>query len=179
MTNVLTTNKNFLSQLGFVFKIQRLPNVEYFCQSGNIPGITLGVSTFKTPFKDIPVPGDHLEYEDLTITFKVDEDLQSWLEIYNWMTGLGFPESFDQFNELKAQNPRVGRAPSKNNVVMSDATMTVLSSNMNPKFRINFHDLFPIALSGINFSSTDDDVAHITASATFKYLIFKVERIGS
>ena len=45
----LTTNKNFLSPVGFSFKIDNtnFPNLEYFCTAVTLPGVSLG---------DVPVP---------------------------------------------------------------------------------------------------------------------------
>ena len=55
--------------------------------------------------KDIPVPGDKLTYADLTLSFFVDEDLENYIEVHNWLRGLGFPESIQEFIDLKKRDP--------------------------------------------------------------------------
>ena len=89
-------NKNFLSPIGFQFSIQKLPHVNYFCQSANIPEITLSEVERMSPFIKLPTPGTQLTFGALSITFRVDEDLKNYKEMYNWMIGLGFPDNFEQ-----------------------------------------------------------------------------------
>ena len=97
------TNRNFLSQLGFKFQVKKLPTTNYFVQSVNLPSITLGDSAEDNPFVRIPIPGDHLTYSDLVLQFRVDEDFKNYLELHNWLTGLGFPEGFTQYKTLEDQ----------------------------------------------------------------------------
>ena len=53
--------------------------------------------------KDLPIPGDKMEFEDLNVRFLVDENLENYMEIQNWMRGLGFPESFQEIYDLQDQ----------------------------------------------------------------------------
>ena len=46
-------NKNFLSPVGFKFIIGRTPNVDYFCQSAQIPQVEIGVRGFLHQLKTI------------------------------------------------------------------------------------------------------------------------------
>ena len=93
-------NRNFLSPTGFKFAITRTPAAAFFCNQANIPSMDLGVAIQPTYLKDIEVPGDKLQFGDLTIRFMVDEDLFNYMEIHNWMRGLGYPEKLDQLNDL-------------------------------------------------------------------------------
>jgi hypothetical protein len=94
-------NRNFLSPTGFKFSLKRTPKVAFFCNSANIPDITLGIAVQPTYLKDIELPGDKLIFGDLTLRFLVDEDLKNYLEIQNWMRGLGYPESYKKFIHFK------------------------------------------------------------------------------
>ena len=86
-------NRNFLSPVGFRFTLAKTPKVNFFCNSARIPEINLGVANQPTYLKDLDIPGDKLTYGDLTLRFLVDENLENYMAIHNWMTGLGFPES--------------------------------------------------------------------------------------
>ena len=67
------TKLDYASPTQFKFSILKLPKVEYFCTSVNIPGINLGGNLSQaTPLKDVPLPGDKLTYEPLQMTFLVD-----------------------------------------------------------------------------------------------------------
>ena len=91
------TNRNYLSPVGYRFTLKRAPNVEFFVQRVRIPGLTLPVVERPTPFVKIPEPGDHLEFDTLSVTFKINEDLDNYLEIFDWMIALGKPEKFEQY----------------------------------------------------------------------------------
>ena len=93
-------NRNFLSPAGFRFTLSKEPKAAFFCTSARIPEITLQLATQPSYLKDIDVPGEKLNYGDLTLRFLVDEDLVNYMAIHNWLTGLGFPESTQDFVDL-------------------------------------------------------------------------------
>lgn len=164
-------NLNFLSPLGFRFVLRRSPNLNFFVTDVNIPSINLGYVELPSPFKIIELPGDKLDFGDLTITFKVDEDLANYLEIFNWVYNLGFPETTQQFANLR--NAKNGDAGG----IFSDATLSILSSSMKPNAEVVFEDLFPISLSDVNFTTTDTDINYVTATVVFKFKLFKINKL--
>lgn len=89
------TNPNFLSPLGFKFVIKKLPNVNYFCQSVQIPTISMTVIEQSSPLLNIPRFGDRITYDQLSLKFRVDENMANYLEIHNWLIGLGPPSKFE------------------------------------------------------------------------------------
>ena len=93
-------NLNYLSPLGFRFTVHDLPNTTWFITAANLPGITLGEAPLPGPTIDSFMAGDTLVFDPLTITFIVDEDLQNWQEIYNWLAGLGFPHNTDEYKNF-------------------------------------------------------------------------------
>ena len=169
-------NRNFLSPVGFKFALKRSPKTAFFCNQANIPDITLGIAEQPTYFKDIPIPGDKIEFGDLNLRFLVDEDLGNYMEIQNWIRGLGYPESLKQFDELEEQDYLFGAARFSNrgDQIYSDGTLQILSSNLVPKFQVVFDDLFPYSLSTLSFDATDTDVEYFTADVSFKYTIYKL-----
>jgi hypothetical protein len=95
----------------------------------------------------------------------------SYLEIYNWLVSLGFPESFTQYKNLK--DTETG-SPFK---LYSDATLTIMTSGMVPNLEVNFEDLYPVSIGDLNFTVTDTDVNYVTATVGFKYKIFHVTKL--
>ena len=93
-------NRNFLSPVGFKFGLKRSPAVAFFCNEANIPSIDLGIAEQPSYLKNIPVPGDKIQFGDLSLRFLVDEDLKNFMEVQNWMRGLGYPESLAEFADL-------------------------------------------------------------------------------
>jgi hypothetical protein len=164
-------NKNFLSPLNFKFAIKKAPYVNFFIQRINVPQISLSSPNVPTPFVKYPVPGDHIDYSELQITFKVDEDLKNYLEIHNWIKALGKPETFDQFREIEQKKSWTGEG------IYSDISVMILSSTKAANYEVIYTDAHPITLSGLTFGTTDTDVNYVEASATFKYTLYKIEKI--
>ena len=165
-------NMNFLSPLGFRFTMSKMPNIMYFVQSFDFPELSLNnTNDVQTPFNKIIIPGDHVTFGRFSITFKIDEDMKDYFEIYDWIIATGFPENFDQYKKI-AQNPQTsGRG------VIVDAYLLILSSTMRPNIKITFNDVIPVSLSGFKFDSTATDVNYVTATAEFKYRQYKYERL--
>jgi len=170
------SNRNFLSIVGFKFLLNRCPKVDFYCNTANIPEVILGTAVQRTYLKDIPVPGDKLQYGDLNITFMVDEDMENYLQIYQWITSLGFPESISQFSELKDTDRLLPEKPVAGDHFneRSDATLMILNSDYNPSVKIKFKDVFPVALSAVPFNVTAEAQQYYTATASFRYTIFDV-----
>lgn len=164
-------NINMLSPLVWKFQIHRTPNLNFFVQNINLPGIHLPSTDVQNPFVKIPYPGDHLQYDNLMINFKIDENFTNWLEIYNWIKALGFPDNFGQHKTLTDDTVQLGHA------VKSDITLIIMNSNRIPIFDINFIDAFPTTISSAIFDVTQETVKYIDASATFAYRSYTITAI--
>jgi hypothetical protein len=160
------TNLNQLSPLGFKFHIKKLPHVNFFLQEVAIPSITLPAVSIGTPFVDVPVPGDRMRYPELGISFKVDENLQNYQEIFRWIRDVSFDKNFDQYARLTTAPRWTGDG------IYSDVSVFVLSSHSNPTHEIVFRDAFPTSLSSLQFAANAPDVEYLTCQATFAYTLF-------
>jgi hypothetical protein len=167
-------NRNFLSPLGFKFTLNRAPKVAFFGNSANIPAMTLGVAVQTNYLKDIDTPGDKIVFEDFTLRFLVDEDLENYMEIYNWIRGLGYPESLQEIYDFQNSNPTFQQPDKSQMNLYSDGTLQVLTSKENPNFKVSFKDMWPYSLSTLTFDATDEDVQYFTADVTFKYTIYNI-----
>jgi hypothetical protein len=169
------TNRNFLSPTGFKFTLARVPKVDFFSQSAQIPGINLGVAIQPTYLKDLPIPGDKLTFDDFNLKFTVDENLENYLEIQRWMRGLGYPENIAEYDQWRLSDPNnPGQDPN-----LSDGALTIFNSNYVPSTVVTFQGMFPTSLSTLEFDATSTDVQYITAQVSFKYAIYKITRYES
>ena len=166
-------NRNFLTPTGFKFVLERTPGVSFFCNQANIPSLDLGVAVQPTYLKDIDRPGDKLVFGDLSIRFLVDEDLKNYMEVQNWMRGLGYPESLDQIKNFGLTGNRAMDQRGEDRLY-SDGTMTILNSSLVSNFLIKFQGLFPYSLTTLSFDATDTDVEYFTAEASFKYTYYEI-----
>tara|TARA_Y100001938_G_C7968466_1_gene368098 strand:+ start:337 stop:885 length:549 start_codon:yes stop_codon:yes gene_type:complete len=163
-------NRNFLSPIGFQFSLNKVPKATFFSNSARIPDITLGTAVQPVYLKDIDVPGDKLQYGDFNLRFLVDEDLINYMSIHNWLTGLGYPESTEQFKKATTNTEGL----KDNEEVFSDGSLAILNSNYRTTAIVKFRDLFPIALTPLEFEATDTDINYFTAEVTFKYTIYEI-----
>jgi len=169
------SNKSYLSPLGFRFVLNRTPNTNYFVQNVRLPTLSLGQFDLEDPFVKLPTPGTKLSYEPLDITFMVDEDMSNYLEIYDWLSGLGFPESYDQYSNFVGKNSSTSTTNSASE--FSDGTLLILSSHQNVNIKVVFRDMFPISLTDLSFDSTLTDVEYLKATVTFRYMLYTIEKI--
>jgi len=170
-------NRNFLSPTGFRFTLTRTPKVAFFANSANIPDLNLGVANQPSYLKDIDVPGDKLQFGDFSLRFLVDEDLKNYMEIQNWMRGLGYPESVREIIDFQNEETKT-IIPDKTMDIYSDGSLIILTSNNNINFKVNFENMFPTFLSTLDFSATDTDVEYFTADVTFKYTIYNITDVN-
>ena len=179
---------DYASPTQFKFGIHQLPKVEFFTLSANVPGISAGVVTRATPFKDIPIVGDKLTYDNLSITFQVDEYLENYVSLHNWMKGIGFPtdrQEFRTYRDVTSNTPAGGKEPSidlvgsatPDRALYSDAYLMVLSNKNNPIVEISFHDIFPVSLGALEFTQSVTDIEYMTATAEFAYEIYEINTL--
>ena len=193
-TNVYTREPaklDYASPVQFRFKCSKLPTVEFFCQTANIPGISLGQATVDTPLKSIPFPGDELNYQDLSISFLVDENLNNYKEIHDWLLGLGAPQNHSQFSTLRDTGTDRFPGQTTNSIVpetniavplaeggtYSDATLTVLNSKNIAVTAIRFDNIFPTSLGALSYDVQASDVNYLQASVDFSYMYYEIVQL--
>jgi len=163
-------NRNFLSGVAFKFNLAKFPKVDFFSNSARIPELNLELTTQPSYLKNIDVPGERLTYGDFTLRFLVDENMENYISVYNWLTGLGFPETTKEFADL-IKDKDGQRDPKE---AFCDGTLRILNSNYREVAKVSFNDLFPISLTSLDFDATNTDVQYFTAEATFKYTVYNI-----
>jgi len=172
------TNRDILQSTKFRLNFSRIPGVTYFCQTANLPGVSLTEVMRNTPFVDLYVPGEKLIYDTLNITFLVDEELRDWEQIHDWIRAMTFPTDFKEYRDLKKlSDVSAYRHASKLPPQYADASLTIFTNKNNANIRIAFKDLFPTTLASIQFSSLDSAENIITADASFRYSYYDIERV--
>lgn len=179
-------NRNFQSQLNFDFRVDRLPDFNFFVQKISIPQLTIAPTSNggENPFVKIPWPGDHMTFGDLSVDFKVGEGMRNWYEIFSWMRGISFPEKQSQYGDLKKGvlkdldgETRKVTTPRANGDIYGQGVLLINSSANNPQVSIKFVDMYPVGLSEAVFDTIDPDVTYVTCTASFKYDYFIVEKV--
>jgi len=178
------TKLDYASPTQFRFGIHQLPKVEYFVTACTLPAISLDSATLATPFKDIPITGEKLAYSPLEVTFIVDEYLENYITLHQWITGIGFPQNrqqFTTFRDTTSNTPanstgaqpvdKVGNT-TPDTAMYSDGYLMVLSNKNNPIVQIDFQDLYPTDLGSLSYNQGATDADIFTMTVTFGYNIF-------
>ena len=163
-------NRNFLSGIGFKFNLAKYPKVDFFSNNARIPELSLAVASQPSYLKDIDVPGEKLSFGDFTLRFLVDENMENYLSINEWLNGLGFPETTQDFKDITTDSQ--GQRDQKE--AFCDGTLRILNSNYREIAKVKFIDLFPVSLTSLDFDATNADIQYLTAEASFKYTIYEL-----
>ena len=181
------TKLDYASPTQFKFIINQLPKVEFFTVAATVPGLSLGESVFPTPYRQVPVQGDTITFDQLNISFIVDEYLENYLSLHDWISGIGFPRSREQFTTFRdttSETPS-GIFPSRavnrtsgpikpDTPNYSDATLTILSNKNNPIVEVRFRDMYPVSLGGLSYDQGATDVDYLRTDATFSYQLYEI-----
>lgn len=154
----ITSNKNFLSPVGFELKIDssKYPNLEYFCTGASLPGINMAEAPVPYRGANIGFVGDRINFDDFTMRFNVTENMDNYIETFDWIQDI-----------VNGQKPI--------DEMQSDATLLILNSHNNVTKEVQFRSMFPTALSGLEFNASSTDIEYLTAEVTFKYSYFEIK----
>lgn len=167
-------NQNQLQSTKFQMIFPRISTTEYFCQSINLPGLSVNPAIQNTPFSTLYKPGDKAEFNILTMNFIVDEDLWSWELIHDWIRCYSFPESFDDYRKLKTLS-KISELSVRPQY--TDGELNILTALNNVKMKVIFKDMFPVTLSDLSFETTSSADKPIIATANFKYQYYTIKRL--
>ena len=92
------------------------------------------------------------------------------MAIHNWLTGIGFPETPDQFKKQTTDSDGLREL----NEQWSDGSLAILNSNYRKVANANFRDLFPTSLTSLEFDATESDIQYFTAEVNFKYTVYNM-----
>ena len=171
----VTPSTNYLRPNSFRFQIAKIPNVTFTCQSANLPQLSLGAAMQQTPFVDIPHPGDKVSFGEFIIQFLINEDMSNYKELYDWVASIGVPSGGDQYGQLTRRANVYN--PEKYNNAFSDAALLILDSNNRPVVRLNFEDLWPTSVEGLNFDITSSGMEYFVGTASFRYKVFTIQQL--
>ena len=179
------TGLDYADPTKFKFQTTKLPRVEFNCIQANIPGITLTEIQQPTRLIPLKIPGNDLTFENLNITFIVDEDLTNYRSVHDWMAGLSQMDSDEKYRALISEGqdrmPRsqqnnstdAGRVTSATNdgAIFSDSKLIILSARNTPLVELTFTDCYPLSLSALEYNQNATDVEYLQATVSFGYKI--------
>lgn len=168
-------NINPLYLTAYQFSVAKLPEITFFVKQAEVPSISLGVAPTANRNVQNKLPGETLEFTDLSVTFAVDQEMNNWNAVYFWMVGLGFPKNHQQYRDF-LQYPYNKNLFTEASKGYSDGTLVVMDNNNQPKQIFEFIDLFPINLTGLQWDSTSNEPRPAEATVTFAYTYYKINK---
>ena len=162
----LTENFNYMQPTSFKLVIDRrnYPNLEFFCQNVTHPGMIMNpVELPVRRLAGLPFPGDTLTFNELSTNILLDENLESYTEMFNWIRRLLENNMFDRNASGKSSQPNY-----------ADITLSILSSHNNQTKQVRYIDCVPTSLGDINFESTSSGQEFITFAASFRFNYFEL-----
>lgn len=160
----LTTNKNYLQPTGFKVVIDRrsYSNLEFFAQSVMHPGSSVNpLDVATTRVTSLPLAGDKITYTNLTLDVILDEDMESYKEMQNWLERI--------VNE--------GHVPETTDTKVStyaDINVMIMSSHNNKNVQIKYKECMPVDIGSVNLASNVGDVAYLTFQVSFRFSEFEI-----
>ena len=178
----------------FKVYIPIFPLVEWFVVSCNVPGITMGQGVLPTPLVDIPIVGEKLTYDQFSMTFLVDEKLENFMELHNWLINMAPPQNTNQFMARTSEyvlptgqntkfypagndDSQTATGSTSDRQLYCDITLFILSSKNNPVATVVMRDAFPVSLSSLDYSQQDTDTNYVQCNVTFVYPFYTIQAV--
>lgn len=168
---------NPLISTGFVFNIAKIPSISYWCKSVQIPSLNLGPAIQGSPFMEIKHPGTLVEQDQVTITFTIDERMDNYAALYEWIMLIGFME---KSTDVATWRRKFGHfsLPTNHDIdwpdLTSDATLIIKGANGQDVRQITFRDLWITNLDGFTLNEDNSDTTYVTCTASF-HITGKIE----
>jgi hypothetical protein len=167
-------NVNPLLPNKFTFFLTKLPELSLASKSVNIPGVSLPSWKQTTSLNPIPRSGLNLEFQPLEITFIVDEDLNNWSELSNWMRLMAMVKSGADYGSVKIEQLQ----PGPEGGLVSDAQLVILTNESVPNIVFYFRDAFPVYLSDLQLSNDTSNPVPLEATVRFEYTYYDFETVN-
>lgn len=174
LTCPVPANINPIQSNGFLFGIQKLPEISFFCQEANLPELSLPQAEMATSLVTSHFPGDKPQFGELSVTFLIDEGMVNYIAVHDWLVGMGFPESHKQYADfIKERTDFPTTTPAS--AAVSDGILQILNNSNNVVKTVRFVDMFPTSLASLQLTSTTNDTTYLAGTASFTYTYYKFE----
>ncbi len=167
----LTDNFNYLQPTSFKLVIDRknFPNLEFFCQQVTHPGLIMPSAELPVRrMQSIPFPGESLTINELSCDILLDENMESYSEMYSWILRNQVTNLDNQTRMQKADKPPT----------YADITLSIMSSHNNTTMQVRYIDAMPTSLGDIQFLSTASGTEFITFATSFRFSYFELKTVS-
>ena len=157
---------SYLSPTSFRVVIPRVPMLTAYIQSVSIP--TISMTSMEIPaYKGFPrqqAPASIDISDQLIVNFTVDENMENWQEMYDWMHSI---VPTDENNGSVNQN--IDK--------YSEVAVLVYSNAKRLVKRLTFHRSYPVTMSSFEFNSSVTSIEPMLIVANFEYSHMTVDTV--
>lgn len=153
---------NYLSATNFRVVIPRLPKLSYYIQTVTVP--SLSINSIDIGFKGFPrtsVPSSVDISDQVIITFGIDERMENWQDIYDWMTSIT-PNSTNN-GGVGAKDP------------YSEIIVLLYNAQRKLQKKLTYESCHPISLGSFDMNSTSNTIDPIVVTTNFAYKKLSIE----
>ena len=175
----LPDNLSYLAPTQFELLIKKLPNTKYFSTGVNVPSVSVAEVQQPTNLgRNVLIPGNKINFGEITVTFIVDENMENWTELYQWMSQITSSTDPEKYRSLvgaarRADLPYDGSGDP--DAVYSDMTIVVTTAANNPNRYIRIEGAFPTSLGEITMDTTvARGLSYVTCTASFQFTTFEI-----
>jgi hypothetical protein len=146
---------NLALSTNFKAEIVGAEEFNFFIQNVSFP--TLSITEVMSNYRNEAgfMPGEVLEYDPLTFSFLVAEDLSNYLFLFNWMKSF---QTTERPTEL-----------------FKDVTIHILNNNKLENVKVRFVNSFPTMLGSLEFESNTVIPTALVSQLTLRYQYFEYE----
>ena len=149
------TNFSSLSPNKFKVVIALFPQLSFFSQKVMLPSIRMGQNAMGTnQYIKWSTPGDTITYDDLVVSFMVDEDMIAYRILKKWQEEMTREEM-----------------PKKR---FSDLSIMVLTNNSTSNLEYRFLNTYPVEIGGLLLDTAQDENVPFSVDVVFKHSNFEI-----
>lgn len=158
----MNNRTNFLQNNGYVLSVPKFPDLGFYTTSFVLPGMLLPTVPTNNPFSTLPIPGDRVSYEPMVFTFIIDENLENFQALSEWIKSIAYATEYPDYTDYakKDEYATLGE---------QDISVSILSSANNPVKVFTFVNAVPVSLQGETFTSQDANTNYLYGQVTFEY----------
>lgn len=150
---------SFLTATNYLLSLTTPSGVSLSCkvQSFNHPGVSGKSGIYSTPRREIPVPGQKLEYDSFECTILLEKGGISYKELYKWIR-----ECVETVDTIAFDKKTV------------DVHLALQNGSGYEELGFTYVSAFPTSLGSIELDSTNAEDTYLKYTATFEYAYFKI-----
>lgn len=150
MDDVKNFQTNLIKPQNFSVVFTRIPHCVFHCRQVPLPNLSINQVVMGTGQEvNYKVPGSIEMYDPMVLMFAIDEDLNNYIELFDWMEEI-------RDNDFNYEEHTC------------DASVIFHTNKNNPRREFIYRDCWPMSLTEVTFN-VNDEMPELLCTAIFSY----------